>query len=340
MAERNAGRVECLSPVTIALVGLLSASPAGARGDDRAAIAVVEKVGSSVGFYAEDGRRLGEAKVGKFPHEAVLSPDGRMLYVSDNGVLWMTEEGEGGNTVSVVDVAAMKRVGVIDLGRFRRPHGITLDPRSGRLLVTTERPYGLVAVDAGQRKVVRDYDVQGKAPHMVSLGPGGEWAFVSNVDSNTVAAIHLETGRVKLIPTAGRPQGGALAPDGRRLYVVNTDGEAITVIDPRSQESVGTIPTGKGPGRVAITPDGTTLVYNLQVDLSIGFADVAAARQVASLPLGGRSVSLTMTRDGRRAFAGVQDQDKVYVISVPERKVLRVIDTPKGAGPDPVIPLE
>jgi hypothetical protein len=46
-----------------------------------------------------------------------------------------------------------------------------------------------------------------------------------------------------------------------------------------------------------------------------------------------------MTGDGRRAFAGIQDQDKVVFISVAGRKIERVIDLPKGSGPDPAIPL-
>jgi YVTN family beta-propeller protein len=150
----------------------------------------------------------------------------------------------------------------------------------------------------------------------------------------------LKTGAVSLIPTGARPQGGVLAPDGGRLYVVNTGADRITIIDARSRKAVGTIPTGKGPGRIAITPDGKTLVYNLQGDLSVGFADIATGRQVATVDLGGRSLSLTMTRDGKRAFAGVQDQDKVFVISVLDRKIVGVIQTPKGAGPDPAIPLE
>ena len=53
------------------------------------------------------------------------------------------------------------------------------------------------------------------------------------------------------------------------------------------------------------------------------------------MAIGGRSLSLTMTRDGQRVFAGIQDQDKVVVISVPKRKILHVINTPKGAGPGP-----
>ena len=302
-------------------------------------LAVVEKAAGAVGFYSEDGRLLGETKVGSFPHEAVLAPDGR-LYVSDNGVLWMTEDKEGTNTISVVDVRSMKTVDRIDLGRFHRPHGIALLPGTNRLLATTERPAGLIVVDPVARKVVRDYDVKGKSPHMVIPLPGGEWAFVSDTDSDAVAAIELRTGNVKLISTGARPQGGVLSPAGDRLYVVNTSGNQISVIDTRRQVVVGVIPTGKGPGRIAMTPDGRTLVYNLQFEPAVGFADIATGKQTAMVALSGRPLSLTMTRDGARAFAGIQDQDKVSVISVRDRKIERVIELPKGSGPDPAIPLE
>lgn len=308
-------------------------------GQDRPAIAVVEKISGFVGFYRDDGRRIGEVKVGNFPHEAVLSPDGRLLYVTDNGALWLTDEGEGGNTISVIDVRAMKKTAAINLGRFRRPHGLAWDATGKRLLVTTERPFRLLLVDALAHRVLRDYDIQGKTPHMVTLGPGGKRAFVSNTDSAAVAAVQLETGAVRLIPTGARPQGSVLAPDGR-LYVVNTGGDQITIMDARSCEAVGVIRTGRGPGRIALTPDGKTLVYNLQGDLSVGFADIAAGKQVATVDLRGRSLSLTLSRDGKFAFAGVQDQDKVFLISVPDRKTVRVIETPKGAGPDPAIPLQ
>ncbi|MBZ5623235.1 MAG: hypothetical protein LAQ69_31615 [Acidobacteriia bacterium] len=302
-------------------------------------IAVIEKVAGAVGFYTEDGKSLGQVKVGSFPHEAVLSADGRLLYVGVNGVLWMTEDKLGANTISVVDVHAMKKVADIDLGRFHRPHGIALVPGTNRLLATTERPFGLILVDPVARKVIRDYDVRGKSPHMVIPMPGGEWAFVSDTDSDAVAAIQLHTGAVKLIPTAARPQGAVLSPAADRLYVVNTDGNRISIIDTAKQEVVGSIPTGKGPGRIALTPDGQTLVYNLQFEPAVGFADIPSGKQVAMVPLSGRPLSLTMTRDGRRVFAGVQDQDKLIFVSVPDRKIERVIELPKDSGPDPAIPL-
>jgi YVTN family beta-propeller protein len=302
-------------------------------------IAVVEKVAGAVAFFSEDGRQLGVTKVGPFPHEAALSPDGRFLYVSVNGVLWMTEDKLGNNTVAVVDVESMKKVRDIDLGKFHRPHGIALVPGSNDLVATTERPFGLIRIDANAGKVVRDFDVKGKSPHMVMPSRDGEWAWVSDTDSNCVAVIRLRTGDTKVVSTGTQPQGGVLSPAGDRLYLTNNTGNSISIIDTRSQAVVGTIPTGKGPARVAITPDGKTLIYNLQFEPAVGFADIATRKQTGLVRLTGRPLSLTMARNGRRVFTGIQDQDKVVFVSVEKRAIERTIDLPKNSGPDPVIPL-
>jgi YVTN family beta-propeller protein len=318
-------------------IALSLASALGAA--DKPYLAVVEKVAGAVSFYTEDGRALGRVRVGAFPHEAAISRDGRLLYVSNNGVLWMTDDAMGGNTVSVVDTQAMKKLYDIDLGRFHRPHGISLLPSSSHLLATTERPFGLVQIDPAARKVVRDYDVKGKGSHMVFPTAAGDWAFVSNSDSDSLAAIDLRSGRVNLINAGAHPQGAVFSPGGDRLYVTAMNDNQITIVDPKTQSVTGKIPTGKGPARVALTPDGKTLVYNL-TEPGVGFADVSAAKQTGFIPLPGRPLSLTMTRDGRRAFAGVQDLDKVFVLSVANRKIERVIELPKGSGPDPAIPIE
>jgi YVTN family beta-propeller protein len=251
----------------------------------------------------------------------------------------MTENSNGTNTVSVLDIRAMAKVKDISLGEFHRPHGIGLIPNSTELLATTERPFALVRIDPTIDRVTRVYDIEGKSPHMVIPDPNGARAFVSDTDSNAVAVVDLNSGKVQLITVGARPQGAVLSPDAKRLYVVNTNGNTISIVDTAALQVIGTIPTGKGPGRVAITPDGNTLVYNLQYDPGVGFADVAARRQVAEVPLSGRPLSLTMNRDGTRAFAGIQDQDKVCFISVRERRIERTLRLPKGSGPDPAIPL-
>ncbi|MCC6862480.1 MAG: hypothetical protein IT158_28145 [Bryobacterales bacterium] len=320
----------CFLPL---LFGLAAAAP------DRPALAVVEKISGHVGFYTASGRRVAEVKLGAHPHEIILSPDRRLLYVTDNGILWMTDPGEGGNTVSIIDVATRRKVGAIDLGKYRRPHGIDIHPQSGRMAVTIENPDGMLLIDPAARRVLRMYDVKGADPHMVVFDKPGQWAYVSNTASGTLAAVELASGSVKVISTGARPQGAALSHDGKILYLTNSDGNSISLIDTAGKEVVGTIATARGPGRIAITPDGKTLVYNLQAGEAVGFADIASRRQTAVVPLGGRPLSLTMSPDGRRAYAGIQDQDRICVLSVPDRKIVQVIRTPKGAGPDPALPL-
>jgi len=303
-------------------------------------IAVVEKIAGKVGFYAPDGKRVAEVKVGTHPHEIVASRDGKTLYVSNNGILWMQYAGEGGNSIAVLDRASRKSLGLIDLGTNRRPHGMAVHPKTGQLVITTENPDGLILVDPVARKVLRRFDVKGEDPHMVLFDAPGEWAYVSNSTSGTVAAIHIATGKTELIPTGKRPQGSVLAPNGRTLFITNADSHTISLIDTTARKVVGEVKTGQGPNRVAITPDGKTLVYSLGAAHAVGFADLASRKETGQVKLSGQPLSLTMSRDGRWAFSGVQDKDKVHVIDVAKRTIVRTIDTPKEAGPDPAFPLD
>ena len=172
---------------------------------------------------------------------------------------------------------------------------------------------------------------------MVTLGPRYEWAYVSNTESATIAAIHLESGETKLIPSGKRPQGGTLSKNGKLLYIVNSASGSITVIDTDRRSSVRTILVGNGPGRVGLTADGKGLIYNLGEDQAVGFASLGSGKQTAVIPLGTRPLSLTLSPDGKLAYAGGQEIDTVFVISVSERRIVGKFKTPNQAGPDAVL---
>ena len=316
---------------------LLAASIAVA-GDVKPGYVAIEKASGNVGFFDAGGKVLKEVKIGGHPHEMVFSPDGRYVYATDNGVLWMTETGQGGNTVSIVDTRTQSLAGTIDLGKYRRPHGIDVDPKTGNLLVTTELPSMLLMVDPRARKVVREYDVKGKAPHLVRLAADGVWAYTSNTDTGTVSAVNLKTSEVTVIRVGERPQGMAFSPDGRFLYVTNLNSDNISIIDTQAKTHAGDIPTGKGPVRIRITPDGKTAVYALQTGEAVGFANTRTRKEEAQVKLTGQPVSLTFSADNRYAFSAVQSQDRIFMIELATRKIEKVISAPPGSGPDPYLP--
>jgi YVTN family beta-propeller protein len=318
----------------------LALTPAVARGEEpRPAtlgeVLILFKGSSELGFYQPDGRLITKVPVGKHPHEMVLSPDGRYAYISDNGTMRIEDKGAGANTVSIVDVKERKKVGEIDLGEFRRPHGIDIDPRTGMVLVTTEAPDQLLVLDPVKRVITRKYDTKGRTSHMVTLGRDGRYAYVSNAGSGTVAAIELDSGKVTLIPTGERPQGSVLSGDGKRLYVANRESYAVAVIDTDSHTVIGQIRTSNGPSRIDRTPDDRFLVIALLHDRAVEFADPQTLKVVGRIALKGSAVSMSVSPDGSRAYAGVQDLCRVCVISIPERTIVTEIATPDGAFPDP-----
>lgn len=297
------------------------------------------KGSNALTYFSPTGKVLATVPVGQHPHEMAFSPDGKYLYTTDNGVMRIEHAGKGGNTISIIDVAARRRIGVVDLGNFYRPHGIDVDAESGRIVITTELPDRLLVIDAAQRKVVRDFDTKGKASHMVTLGPGGKWAYVSNSSSGNVAAIKLDSGETKLIPTGARPEGSVLSKDGTELYVTNRESASISVIDTATNRVAATIKTSKGPVRIALTPDGGTLVYSAMHERKVAFADPKQRKQVDYLLVPGEPVSCHLSRDGKLAFVSTETTDTVYVISVADRKIVGEIKTGEGSAPDPVTDL-
>jgi DNA-binding beta-propeller fold protein YncE len=116
---------------------------------------IVHKHADSVGFYdPSTGKLLETITVGKIPHEIALSRDGKRAYVTNYGVRSYTQTEEGGNKISILDLAAARVIGEIDLGQFHRPHGIEM-ARSGRLYVTVDFPPTLLVIDPQQKKILR-----------------------------------------------------------------------------------------------------------------------------------------------------------------------------------------
>ncbi len=297
---------------------------------------ILQKGASSLAYYSADGKLQSIVPTGQHPHEMMLSTDGRYLYTTDNGTMRVEHPGAGGNSISIIDVAARRKFADVSLGEFHRPHGIDLDPATGNLAITTELPDQLLLIDPAKRAVLKHFPTKGKTSHMVKFGPGAQWAYVSNGGTSNVSAINLKTGEVKLIPTGSRPEGSVLSKDGKELYVCNRDSDSLTVIDTTRNSAIANIPTGKGPVRIAITPDGNTLVYALMHDKKIGFANPKTRRQTDYLILPKQPVSLELSPDGAHAFASAEESDTVYVISIAQKRIMQEIHTAQGAGPDPV----
>ncbi len=299
---------------------------------------VSQKALKSVAWYTLQGELLAETSVSDHPHEIVLSPDGKTLYVTDNGVMQIENAGRGGNKVSIIDMDKRERVGEVDLGEYYRPHGLALCA-DNTLLVTTENPDQLLIYNFDTRQM-RNLPTGGETPHIVHCSNDSKYAYVSNARSRTVAKIQLDSGEHELVETGDRPEGSTLSDDGSKLYVAHRDADKIVIIDTAKWEVLGEIATGKSPVRCGLTGDEKLIAYGLFGGEAIGFASLEKMEEIGQIPLAGPAVSLEMMDDGVTATTCAQDQGVCYVVNVPDQKILYTVKTKEGAGPDPALLLD
>ena len=224
----------------------------------RDVILVVQKSDHSLGYYDLDTlEELARVAVDPFPHEFTLSADGRVAYLAHFGVALAEHPGEGGNTVSIVDVAARRRVGTVQCGDYRRPHDVALDERGTLYAVSEGTSHLLVVRDPASGRLDGAIPTGGMGSHMVSVLRDGSVAFCSNMESGTVTAVFpWEPDRPAMVLPAGKhAEGSVFDADERRLYVMNRESAEITIIDVRQLRVFGSIPTPPGPVRVCRDED-------------------------------------------------------------------------------------
>lgn len=280
---------------------------------------------------------------GKGPHEVEVSRNGRLALVADYGV-----QGTDGSTLTVIDLPTGRVVKTIDLGEYRRPHGVVwIDAR--RALVTAEVNKALIEVDVEEGKVVRALPTAQDASHMVAVTPDGSRAFVANLQSGSITAFDLKAGK-KLgdVKTGAGAEGIAVTPDGKQVWVSNRAADTVSVVDAKTLKVRATLPSAKFPIRAEATPDGKhVLVSNAQSgDLSVfSVKDRKLARRIplkAQTSKDGKRlfdfgdspapIGIQIAPNGKRAYVALANADKIAVIDLVEWRVVDMITA--GKEPD------
>ncbi len=299
------------------------------------ALIVIQKNDHSLGYYdLATGEALDRVQLDPYPHEAVRSPDGRLLYACHFGVALAEDEGPGGDTVSVVDIAARARIGTVDCGDWRRPHGIAID-RTGRLFVASEAANRLmVADDPATGRFDRSMPTGGTGSHIVSVTQDGRRVLTSNMGTETVSILRPdEPDRAPVVLASGaRPEGSVIDAAERRAYVTNRESGDITVIDLERETTLASIETPPGPVRIAWDRDRHLLVplYHAAAMIRLD-PHMPDSRRSVDLPA--KPVSVGYDRDEHMALVGMLN-DQVAVIDLDGMRVARCIAT--RSGPDPV----
>ena len=115
------------------------------------------------------------------------------------------------------------------------------------------------------------------------------------------------------------------ATDDWLLYVGNSKGDAVSVIDLESFKVIRNIPTGRDVHCVALTPDGRTLFSTSELDHTLIISDTTTEKILGTVKLPGKPNHCAVTPDGHYVTVPIRDGDSVAIIDVPQQKIVKVL---------------
>jgi YVTN family beta-propeller protein len=203
------------------------------------------------------------------------------------------------NTVSVIDPAENKLLGVIKLG----------DPVPG----------ALSPLYKGQLLV-----------HGLGYSPDSKTLAVVSVGSNSVTLIDTAANKVKGVVYVGRsPHEAFFTPNGRELWVTVRGENYVSVIDPARMKEMSRIEVANGPGMTMFGPDGKYGFVCCSFTPETAVIDVATHKVIKRLPqVSPFSPNIAVTPENDEVWITLKDVGKTQIYNAkPPFEQESVLDT-------------
>ena len=273
---------------------------------------------------------VAKVPTGNGSHEVAASEDGKLAIVSNYG-----DQSAPGNTLSIIDIDAAKELHRGSVAPLTRPHGLAV--AGGNVWFTAEANQVVGRFNLAENAVDRVVGTAQKLSHMIVVDKKTEKLYTSNIVSGSVSAIAPvdppARWDVVQITTAKGPEGIALSPDGKQLWVAHRPSGGISIIDTATQKVTSTIDVEHFAFRLAFTPDGKYVLGTIPDGGVVEVYEAATGDRVKKIETpGGAPVTLAMDPDGTRAFVAIAGANRVFIIDL---KTLDVVASmPSGGTPD------
>jgi DNA-binding beta-propeller fold protein YncE len=281
------------SGVTVAIGGAAAAAPLGC-GDTGPGGRAYSVMFSSNDLYVFDtAPQLHVTRVVgglNRPGGIAVGDGGRKLYIGE----W------GSGSVVVLDACTFTRIGSFPVGAYNY-----ITQSHGRFLYTAVLGKGVSVIDTATDTIVREIPVPG-LDGSIGVSPSGDKLYV--ITPVGVLTLDPSTGQqlAPIIPTGGLvPTWVESSPDGARLYLADTAGDGMSVVDPAVGGVVSTsgLPTLTTPVLDAVKPDDGSQVWMANGAPSHGITVYAAdGSLIRVIPTRGMSPGMSFSPDGKYAY--------------------------------------
>jgi YVTN family beta-propeller protein len=274
---------------------------------DSGTLLVLNKSDNTVSLIDLSSKQtVGTIPTGVAPHEVAVSPNGKLAVVANYG-----NQQQAGRTLTVIDLPGKKPLKTIDLGEYRRPHGITW-LRGDEIAVTVEGNKALLIVDVKKGAVAAAIVTDQNVSHMVVVAPRAGRAFIANIGSGSVTVIDLkERRKISDIPTGAGAEGIDISPDQKEVWVTNRAANTVSVIDVNSLKVIATVESKDFPIRAKFLPGGKQVLVSNARSGDVAVFDAVSRKEIRRIPM--QLKAAEGSTSGQRVFGAQFGQSPVPV---------------------------
>lgn len=198
--------------------------------------------------------------VGNSPSGIAVTADGKKVYIANSGNLTTTDD-----TVSVIDTDTNTVTATVHVGSH--PYGVGVAPDGTKIYVANLYSRTVSVVDTATNNVTTTVDID-NSPYEIVVNPTGTKVYVAGTKKGYAAG--TDDGFVSIIDTlnntitatldivGGSPVGLAVTPDGKKVYVANSNisgNGTLSIIDTSNDTVSATVNLEFSPGGLSIIPD-------------------------------------------------------------------------------------
>jgi YVTN family beta-propeller protein len=122
-----------------------------------------------------------------------------------------------------------------------------------------------------------------------------------------------------------------LAASPIRIYVTNSAGDNVTIIDPAANRVAGEIHVSKNPHGIVPSPDGKRFYVSSETENVLDVIDRETSRIIRRVPIGQRPNNVAITPDGRRVYICIRGESWVDIVDTASLE--KVKSVPVGKSP-------
>lgn len=122
--------------------------------------------------------------------------------------------------------------------------------------------------------------------------------------------------------------GRTSAQTTMRVYVTNSKGDDITVINPETMKVAGMIKIGANPHGIVASPDRKTLYVSVEGTDELVSVDPATNQVVARTRVGRAPNEVSITLDGKKVFVPLRNEGAIDVVDTASMKVIDRLKAP------------